>query len=88
VALPPGRAKLLTSFDPTGSLAMNTIGIVVVACCAAPISDATKTSTLSASRLGSERLEPFGYFIGEANFQLNRSAIEVAEILQSLLEPA
>ena len=38
--------------------------------------------------LGSERLEPFGYLIGEAMFQLNRSPIEVAEILQALLERA
>jgi hypothetical protein len=65
----------MTSFSPMGSLtAMNTIGIVVIACCAATaegVLTATKTSTLSAA--------------SSAARAPNRSGISLAKRCSSLI---
>ena len=66
VIFPPGRARLATSPSRTGSpIAVTTIGIVVVACCAARpagVASATMRSTLrptsSVARPGSRSIFP------------------------------
>ena len=66
VALPPGRARLVTSPSLTGSSGtMNTVGIVVVACAAATDAGALLaaiTLTLPANQLGRQLRQPVGLF--------------------------
>ena len=88
VTFPPGRARLVTRPEATGSpLDAMTIGMVVVACLAACVPGVpwvTMTSTFKPHQLGRELVQPLVLSLGPAELDGNVLALHVAEIAQAL----
>jgi hypothetical protein len=88
VMFPPGRARLATSPDPTGSATVeNTTGTVVVAPFAASapgVAKATMTSTPQFDEVGGESRETFVAPFGPAQLQGHVLAFDVPELGEPL----
>ena len=85
---PPGRARLCTRPEPTGSAtAAMTIGMVVVACFAANahgVKVATITSTGSRCQLAGQLRQSIGIPVGRTDLEGKILPLCITELAQSL----
>src|SRR5215467_14670974 len=88
VALPPGRARLVTSPSVTGSVAeVKTMGIVLVACLAARAwgcASGHDDINLKRNQFGRKGGEPLKLSFGISVFAHDAAALDVTEVTQSL----
>ena len=81
VTLPPGRARLAMNLASTRSSAIATIGIELVACCAARVAGSpavTMTARLRDQRFG-ELGQPLGVALGKPELEANIAAVDLSE---------